>query len=411
MMSPSTETRELRQGSPRGREASAELREKANLRERHRVDAMRKAYQNLSQQLSTCGAPCSDGPVDFRAVSQHDIIRGATHLIGDLRAHLEISLMEEQRLEAELLPPEQAQELPPARQTGTWLFTSTPSQVACSLSHIPPQTAAVQSLDYTLFAVSSLQQATQYHATDRQTCSLGTAGVMPVSCPTSERILNQAPLSRPATLLSPTLAATERVFPERITSRSQSPPTNTINNVLAVSSPAEMTCLSTSGARGAFSSALSNIPMTRHSTPSPIQTTMAISPECRFPSTAASPAYSCPMDTIQHCNDGTKRTAGQGKSSRSSDASSSTEGTPPRKTCRRVKNHRVAINQRLRNRSKSVRFVLQQLRDMVPTDPNETHLTTGQLLRRAAYYIQFLADSLGRDSPVHSEQEYFFLDQ
>eukprot|EP00117_Sycon_ciliatum_P048371 scpid52561/ scgid34446/ len=69
---------------------------------------------------------------------------------------------------------------------------------------------------------------------------------------------------------------------------------------------------------------------------------------------------------------------------------------PASKSSRRVKNYRVAINQRLRNRSKDLRVGLQQLRDIVPTSADETHMTTGQLLRRATYYMKFLSDTLAQ---------------
>eukprot|EP00117_Sycon_ciliatum_P008962 scpid65018/ scgid11446/ len=59
-----------------------------------------------------------------------------------------------------------------------------------------------------------------------------------------------------------------------------------------------------------------------------------------------------------------------------------------------VANHREVINSRLRNRSKAVRMGLEELRDIVPISQDEAHLTTGQLLRRAAFYVKFLTETL-----------------
>ena len=59
---------------------------------------------------------------------------------------------------------------------------------------------------------------------------------------------------------------------------------------------------------------------------------------------------------------------------------------------RKVEQHRVSINKRLREQSKSVREGIDLLREYVPVERSESHLRTADLLRRAASYIDLLRE-------------------
>ena len=61
--------------------------------------------------------------------------------------------------------------------------------------------------------------------------------------------------------------------------------------------------------------------------------------------------------------------------------------------CRRtVSSDRILINRRLREKSRQNKSAMASLRESIPINPLEGHLTTSQVLMRAAYYINFLSE-------------------
>ena len=60
---------------------------------------------------------------------------------------------------------------------------------------------------------------------------------------------------------------------------------------------------------------------------------------------------------------------------------------------RKVNKHRININKRLRQQSRSVREGIDVLREHLPIAASEGHLSTSEVLQRASYYIQFLREN------------------